>query len=150
MVTTRSSRPVVMLVEDNQDDIFLAQAAISELPFDLELVIANDAAEALEFLGIAETPGPHKLRSSPHLILMDLKLPKTNGLEILSTLRQAESTRHIPVVMLTTSNEMKDVIHSYQNGANSYLAKPVDFTEFKSILYKTMEYWLTINIKMGD
>jgi len=144
-----SNIPVVLLVEDNQDDIFLAQAAITDLPYKLDLKVATDAMEALSLLGISKLSSVQQMTTMPQLILMDLKLPKTDGIEILTLLRDAPETRHIPIVMLTTSNEFKDVSASYREGANSYLLKPVDFDQFKHTLSKALDYWLNINIKIA-
>jgi CheY-like chemotaxis protein len=128
---------VILLVEDNPDDEALTRRALQRNHIKNELVVARDGQEALDYL-----LGGGRL---PHLILLDLKLPKIDGLEVLRRLRAAERTRLLPVVVLTSSNEERDLVSSYSLGANSYVRKPVDFNEFTEAARQLGLYWLLLN-----
>ncbi|MBC8063651.1 MAG: response regulator [Chlorobia bacterium] len=128
----------ILLVEDNADDEQLTLRAMrhSEVPNIIR--VARDGAEALDFLY-----GPNA--KLPDLILMDLKLPKVGGLEVLQKIRQEPSTMNLPIVILTSSDEERDILQSYSLGANSYIRKPVDFDEFIDAIKQLGLYWLTMN-----
>lgn len=136
---------VVLLVEDNPDDEALTLRALRKHNLANEIVVARDGQEALDYL-FAE--GDFSDRDSsllPQVILLDLKLPKVDGLQVLERLRAAENTRHVPVVVLTSSNEELDMIRSYDLGANSYVRKPVDFEQFLEAARQLGLYWLVLN-----
>jgi two-component system, response regulator len=131
------SKKMILLVEDNTDDIELTLRAFRKINIPCEVVVAKDGVEALELLTSSA--------ALPHIILLDLKLPRLDGLEVLKRLRANPRTRVIPVVMLTSSTEQVDLMESYLNGANSYIRKPVDFTEFLNALQQLGVYWLALN-----
>ena len=135
---------VILLVEDNPDDVELTRLALEENNLANKVVIAQDGAEALHYLldwSDQETSAP----TQPVLVLLDLKLPKVDGLEVLRTIRADERTHLLPVVILTTSNEEHDLLASYDLGANSYVRKPVDFNQFVEAVREMGLYWLGIN-----
>jgi CheY-like chemotaxis protein len=130
----------ILLVEDNPDDINLTTRALRQNNIKNELVVATDGEEALRYLQPeGEMPQP------PLLVLLDINIPKINGLEVLRTLRSDPRTRCIPVVVLTTSNEERDIVESYQLGANSYVRKPVAFENFLEAIRLLGLYWLLVN-----
>ena len=129
---------VIMLVEDNLDDVELTRRAFKKSNVANELVIARNGEEALEFL-------QGEKRITPALILLDLKLPKIDGLEVLRRIRADERTKLLPVVILTSSREESDLIRGYTNGANSYIRKPVDFDKFIEAVQHLGLYWLVLN-----
>jgi two-component system, response regulator len=129
----------ILLVEDNMDDEILTLRALRKSNVANEIIVARDGAEALEILANL-IPG-----NLPALILLDLKLPKFDGLEVLKWIRSNETTRLLPVVVLTSSVEENDVIGSYCLGANSYVRKPVDFDRFADAIHQLGLYWLIIN-----
>lgn len=136
---------VILLVEDNPDDALLTVRALQQHNIQNEVVIARDGAEALAYLhgaGEGAVPDPRPL---PALILLDLKLPKVDGLEVLRRLRAFPRTRLLPVVVLTSSKEEKDLVASYSLGANSYVRKPVDFDQFAEAVRQLGLYWLLLN-----
>jgi two-component system response regulator len=138
--------PLILLVEDNPDDEELAQLAFEEAGVDHTLVVAHDGAEARDYLFAT---GPHTERDpvgQPAVILLDLKLPKIDGLEVLRRLRADPRTQLVPVVVLSTSREKQDIATSYRRGVNSYVRKPVDFDQFTEVMRPLGRYWLTINI----
>ena len=139
------SKPDVLLVEDNQDDEILALRAIRRATGDLDIVIARDGVEALEFIFGNETDQKAPPVNMPKLILLDVKLPRLSGFDVLRKIRGNADTRHIPVVMLTSSSEQKDILEAYEIGANSYIRKPVDFAEFSETVKYICTYWLTMN-----
>ncbi len=135
----------ILLVEDNPDDEALTIRALKKNNILNEVIVARDGVEALDFL-FAE--GAHAERDSsdqPQVILLDLKLPKLDGLEVLKRIRADQRTSLLPVVILTTSNEERDVINSYELGANSYIRKPVDFEQFIEAVRQLGLYWLVLN-----
>jgi two-component system response regulator len=136
---------IILLVEDNPDDEELARIALQENNISDQLVVARDGAEALDYVFAT---GAHTGRGAdliPQLILLDLKLPKVNGLEVLRRLRANEQTKFIPVVILTSSVEEEELLHGYRLGANSYVRKPVDFTLFIEAVRQLSLYWLALN-----
>ncbi|MBA3872006.1 MAG: response regulator [Chloroflexota bacterium] len=132
----------ILLVEDNPNDRLLTQRAFKKSNLGNDLLMVNDGEEALIHLfGNADTP-PQPL---PVLILLDLKLPKVDGLEVLQQIRASERTRLLPVVILTSSKEQDDLVRSYTLGVNSYVRKPVDFNEFVAAVQQLGLYWLVLN-----
>lgn len=131
----------ILLVEDNPDDEVLTLRALRKNNIANEVFVAHDGVEALDFL----FNGAHNSYVLPTLVLLDLKLPKVDGLEILRRMRQHNSTRLLPVVVLSSSREEGDIANSYQLGATSYIVKPVDFQSFMEIIRTVGLYWLSIN-----
>jgi len=133
----------ILLVEDNPDDVALTMRALKSHNITNEVFVAQDGVRALNYLFGAEgNPAPLEL---PSVVLLDLKLPKVNGLEVLKRIRAEERTRLLPVVILTSSDEERDVIDGYSLGANSYVRKPVDFVEFTEAAKQLGLYWLLLN-----
>src|SRR5713226_5496446 len=135
----------ILLVEDNPDDEELTVRALKKNNVVNEVVVARDGVEALDYLF---AQGPHAgrdLRFMPQVVLLDLKLPKLDGLGVLRRLRADDRTKLLPVVILTSSNEEKDRINSYSLGANSYVRKPVDFEQFVAAAAQLGLYWLVLN-----
>lgn len=140
------SNGIIMLVEDNPDDEALTLRGFKKSNISNEVVVARDGAEALDYLFGTGAHAGRDLDVMPVLILLDLKLPKIDGLQVLERMRTDERTRRIPVVVLTSSNQEKDIIRSYDLSANSYIRKPVDFTEFTEVVVKHLGlYWLLLN-----
>lgn len=141
---------VILLVEDNPRDIDLTLRAFEKNNIKNDIVIARDGEEALDYLfGIGEHEGRNVL-DLPHLVLLDLKLPKVDGFEVLNAIRSDDRTKLLPVVILTTSNEQRDRIESYTSGANSYVQKPVDFMQFNEAIKELGLYWLVLNLPPLD
>jgi two-component system response regulator len=134
----------ILLVEDNPDDAELAMRAFAKSAPKHDLILARDGVEALDYL---LGTGPHAAEPppAPDLVLLDLKLPRVDGLEVLRRLRAEERTRHLPVVVLTSSEQEEDIVNSYKLGANSYVRKPVDFGQFVQAAQQLGAYWLTLN-----
>ncbi len=132
---------MILLVEDNPDDEALTLRALKRNNILNEVVVAHDGAEALELL--LPEHGEGRL---PEVVLLDLKLPKIDGLEVLRRIRADERTRRLPVVILTSSNEERDIITGYDLGANSYIRKPVDFNQFMEAVRQLGMYWLVLNV----
>ena len=137
---------IILLVEDNPDDEALTLRALKRNNILNEVVVARDGAEALDYLFGRGAHAARDLSQAPQLVLLDLKLPKVDGLEVLRSLRAHERTRLQPVVVLTTSNEERDIIASYELGANSYIRKPVDFAQFMEAVRQLGLYWLVLNV----
>jgi CheY-like chemotaxis protein len=136
---------LILLVEDSADDELLTIRALRKNNILNEVVIARDGAQALELLlGNSSVQGGAD-GLSPHFVLLDLKLPKMSGLEVLRKLRENEKTRLLPVVVFSSSDERQDILESYNLGANSYICKPVDFTEFIEAVGQMGSYWLVLN-----
>jgi CheY-like chemotaxis protein len=134
----------ILLVEDNPNDIELTLAAFAENHLANEVVVARDGVEALDFLfrrGIFKMRHP----GNPAVVLLDIKLPKVDGLEVLKQLKEDDDLRPVPVVMLTSSSEEMDLARSYKLGVNAYVVKPVDFNEFVTALNKLGLFWAVIN-----
>jgi CheY-like chemotaxis protein len=136
---------IILLVEDNPDDEALTRRALQKHNLQNELVVARDGQEALDYLFGAGAYAGRDLQEMPQLVLLDLKLPKIDGLEVLRRLRADERTKLLPVVILTSSNEERDLLGGYSLGANSYVRKPVDFTEFTEAARHLGLYWLLLN-----
>ena len=133
----------ILLVEDNPDDEELVLRSLRKANLANSVLVARDGAEALEILFGAKTQDQD--RPCPALVLLDLKLPKVGGFEVLRRIRSEESTKLLPVVILTSSSEDEDIMRSYEGGANSYVRKPVDFSEFASAVQRLGLYWLIVN-----
>jgi two-component system response regulator len=140
---------VILLVEDNPDDEALTLRALKKNDIQNQVVVARDGAEALDYLfGTSVGTGERKERGpgvSPELVLLDLKLPRVDGLEVLRRIRADERTRLLPVVILTSSKEQRDLVEGYGYGANSYIRKPVDFGQFVEAVRQLGLYWLVLN-----
>lgn len=137
---------VILLVEDNPDDEALTLRALKKNNILNRVVVARDGAEALDYLFCRGAYAGREGCELPELVLLDLKLPKVDGLEVLRQLRGAEPTRRLPVVILTSSNEQCDILAGYDLGANSYIRKPVDFTQFTAAVHQLGVYWLVLNV----
>ena len=140
-----SSDKVILLVEDNGDDEALTRRSFKKNNILNEVVVAHDGVEALDYLFGAGAYAGRDLTNLPQVVLLDLKLPKVDGLEVLRRIRGDERTRLLPVVILTSSNEEQDLINSYALGANSYVRKPVDFDQFNEAVKVLGLYWLVLN-----
>jgi two-component system, response regulator len=140
----------ILLVEDNAEDVELTQRAFRKSKVLNELTVVRDGEQALEYLfctGAFAGRDPHQM---PEVILLDLKLPKVGGLEVLRRVRTDQRTKRIPVVVLTSSTEDRDICSSYDLGANSFVRKPVDFTQFLEAAQQLGLYWLVMNLPPRD
>jgi two-component system, response regulator len=141
---------MILLVEDNKDDEYLAVRALEKHRMAKAIVIARDGAEAVDYLfGTGGYEG-RDIGMQPRVVFLDLQLPKLTGLDVLATIRGDARTKHLPVVILTSSKEEEDIRRSYALGANSYLRKPVDFGEFSETVRLAAAYWLTLNEVMAS
>ena len=136
----------ILLVEDNPDDVELTQHALRAGKLCNSIHVARDGEEALDFLFCRGLHADRSFDRPVQLVLLDLKLPKVDGLEVLRTLKNDPRTRRIPVIILTSSREEKDLITGYDLGANGYAQKPVDFDEFREAVRQLGLYWLVVNI----
>lgn len=136
---------VILLVEDNPDDVELTMRAFRKNNIANKVVVACDGVEALDYLFCLGAHANREDHENPRLILLDLKLPKLDGLQVLERLRADERTKLVPVVILTSSKEEQDLISGYRSGANSYVRKPVDFNQFLAAVRQIGLYWLLIN-----
>jgi two-component system, response regulator len=136
---------VILLVEDNPDDEALTLRALKKNNIGNDVVVARDGAEALDYLFGTGTYSGRDTRVLPAVTLLDLKLPKIDGLEVLKQVRADDRTRLMPIVILTSSKEEQDLINGYTLGANSYIRKPVDFSQFVEAIRQLGLYWLVIN-----
>ena len=137
---------MILLVEDNPDDEALTLHALKKNNILNEVVVAHDGVEALDYLFSKGSYSSRDRSVMPEVILLDLKLPKVDGLEVLRQVRNDERTRLLPVVILTSSKEERDMIESYSLGANSYIRKPVDFIQFGDAVQQLGLYWLVLNV----
>ncbi|HEY9612389.1 response regulator [Allocoleopsis sp.] len=140
-----AQKNALLLVEDNPDDEELTLLAFERSRITNEVVVAHDGEEALDYLFGTGMYAGRDLSIMPALILLDLQLPRINGLEVLQRLRADNRTKLLPVVILTTSNEQQDLINSYSFGCNSYIRKPVDFQQFMTAVQQLGMYWLILN-----
>ncbi|BAY47141.1 response regulator receiver protein [Kalymmatonema gypsitolerans NIES-4073] len=136
---------IILLVEDNPDDEALAIRALKRNHISNEIVVAHDGVEALDYLFGTGVHAGRDISVKPTVILLDLKLPRIDGIEVLRRLREDERTSLLPVVVLTTSNEEQDLLDSYSQGCNSYIRKPVDFIQFSEAIRQLGMYWLLMN-----
>ena len=135
----------ILLVEDNPEDLELTERALRRANLTNSIHIVRDGAEALDFLFSEGEYAARKMGESPKIILLDLKLPKIDGLQVLKRIKTDPRTRSIPVVMLTSSKEQNDVVESYDLGVNSYIVKPVNFERFAAAVRDVGMYWLLLN-----
>ncbi|MBN1136894.1 MAG: response regulator [Anaerolineae bacterium] len=136
---------IILLVEDNPDDEMLTLRALKKNNILNEVVVVRDGVQALDYLFGTGAHAGRDLSTMPQLILLDLRLPRIEGLEVLRRLREDERTRLLPVVILTSSDEEQDIVGSYSLGANSYIRKPVDFAQFSKAVQQLGLYWLVLN-----
>ncbi len=139
------NKKTILLVEDNPDDEALTIRALQKDNLANKIIVARDGAEALEYLFGKNSGKKHDANTLPELIILDLKLPKVDGIEVLRKIRSNSKTELLPVVILTSSNEEKDLIESYSLGANSYIRKPVDFKQFLEAARQLQLYWFVLN-----
>lgn len=144
-MTTVTDDIEILLVEDNRTDAELAVMALQERNLANKLVWVKDGAEALDFIFATGAYASRQVENTPKVVLLDLRLPKVDGLEVLRRLKADERTKRIPVVVLTSSKEDRDIVASYDLGVNSYISKPVDFDEFSKTVSELGLYWLLIN-----
>jgi two-component system response regulator len=135
----------ILLVEDNPNDVRLALYAFAEYKIANRVQVVRDGAEALEFIFCTDRYAQRKQDSGPKVILLDLKLPLVDGIEVLRRVKARPSTRMIPVVVMTSSREERDIVDSYELGVNSYIVKPVDFDQFAEAMKQLGFYWLLLN-----
>ena len=135
----------ILLVEDNPRDVELTRRALGRSNVSNEMKVVEDGVEALRYFFGEDGQGGCPMEELPVVVLLDLKLPKVDGLEVLRRIRSSDKTRHIPVVVLTSSSEESDIIASYDRGANSYIRKPVRFAEFSGAIRQLGLYWLILN-----
>ncbi|MEW6590200.1 MAG: response regulator [Pseudomonadota bacterium] len=140
------SDKVILLVEDNPDDEALTLRALQKNNILNQVVVARDGVEALDYLFGTGAYAGRDTRDQPQIVLLDLKLPRVDGLEVLRRMRADPRTATQPVAILTTSNEDRDILSSYQLGANSYIRKPVDFEQFIEAVRQLGMYWLVLNV----
>lgn len=138
-------RVEILLVEDNPNDVELTLHAFKKYNLANHIHVVRDGAEALEFVFGTGTYAGRNVENSPRIILLDLKLPKVDGLEVLQRIKGDPRTRSVPVVVLTSSREERDIVESYQLGVNSYIVKPVDFDQFTEAVRQLGLYWLLLN-----
>ena len=131
----------VLLVEDSPDDVYLTKMAFEEVKLAINLNVVEDGAKAIEFL---RRQGPYADAPCPDLVLLDLNLPRMDGREVLMEMKEDEDLVHIPVVILTTSDDEMDVLGAYKLHANSYVTKPVDLNQFLAIVKSIEDFWLTV------
>ena len=136
---------IILLVEDNADDEALTIRALKKNNIQNEVIVARDGVEALDYFFATGAYSGRDLSLMPTITLLDLKLPKVDGLEVLRRLRAEERTRLLPVVILTSSKEEQDIVTGYSLGANSYIRKPVDFAQFTEAIRQLGLYWLVMN-----
>jgi CheY-like chemotaxis protein len=135
----------ILIVEDTSEDLDLALRALRKAKITNRIQVAHDGEEALEFIFCEGPFAERKMEDGPKVILLDLKLPKIDGLEVLQRIKSDPRTKCIPVVVLTSSREQNDVVESYNLGVNSYIVKPVNFEQFSEAVQKLGMYWLLIN-----
>ncbi len=136
---------VILLVEDNPDDEALTIRALNRNHISNEVFVARDGVEAMDYVFAKGAHADRDVNDLPRLVLLDLKLPKADGLEVLKQIRSDDRTKRLPVVVLTSSKEEQDLVDSYNLGVNSYIRKPVDFTLFTEAVRQVGLYWLVLN-----
>jgi CheY-like chemotaxis protein len=135
----------ILLVEDNPNDVELTLRALHKQNLESKVHVVRDGAEALDYIFASGNYAWRKIEARPRVVLLDLKLPKVDGMEVLRKMKADERTRSIPVVMLTSSQEERDVTESYRLGVNSYIVKPVDFSSFSRAVGEVAVYWNRLN-----
>jgi CheY-like chemotaxis protein len=140
---------IILLVEDNEDDEVLTLRALKKNQIENEVVVARDGVEALEYLLGIGTHAGRDTTMQPHVVLLDLNLPRISGHEVLRRVRAEQRTRHVPVVVLTSSKEEEDLVESYEAGANAYVRKPVEFAQFSDAVRALGRFWLGVNECVG-
>ena len=140
-----SDKPIILLVEDNRDDEELARLAIESSGVSCELHVARDGAEALDMLFSSTQGQPKGMDGQPHLVLLDLKMPKVSGLKVLQRLRSDSRTKHLPVVVLSSSVDHSDLVNAYKGGASGYVRKPIDLEDFNRAMSNICAFWLQSN-----
>jgi len=135
----------ILIVEDSPDDLELALHALRKRNISNRIVTARDGAEALDILFCRGKYNERSFQHPPRLVLLDLKLPKIDGIQVLKELKADERTKAIPVIVLTASREDRDIVESYKLGVNSYIQKPIDFDQFQAIVEQLGMYWLVVN-----
>lgn len=135
----------ILLVEDNKNDAELIMRTLSKINLANNLIHVKDGAEALDFLFAREKYAGREIKKTPRMILLDIKMPRIDGIEVLRQIREHESTKFIPVVIMTSSKEEQDIVRSYELGVNSFVVKPVDFREFAKAVSELGMYWVLIN-----
>ncbi|MCT7949449.1 response regulator [Ancylothrix sp. C2] len=138
-------KKIILLVEDNLDEEELIKRALKKGNIPHEIIVMNDPVEALDYLFGTGIYSGRDLRIMPKVIWLDLNLPKMDGLEVLRRLRENQRTKLVPVVMLTASNQQEEIVKNYGVGANSYVRKPVEFSEFALLVQQLAVYWLQVN-----
>ena len=140
-----SERADILLVEDNPNDVRLTLQAFKDAGVANSLHVARDGVEALDYIFGADLDSRQPIPKRPHLVLLDLKLPRLDGLDVLKRIKGDPRTAMIPIVILTSSVEDRDVMQSYETGTNSYIVKPVDFEQFTEVTRHIGSYWLKVN-----
>jgi len=141
----RENSAEILLVEDNPDDLDMTLHALRKANVANRIEVARDGAEALEYIFCEGVHADRRIEDGPKVVLLDLKLPKIDGMEVLARIKSDPRTKSIPVVMLTSSQEQRDVIESYNLGVNSYIVKPVNFEAFAALIHEFEMYWLLFN-----
>jgi two-component system response regulator len=141
---------LILLVEDNSTDEALVLRAFKKYNLSAKIIVVRDGAEAVDFIFCKGAYKDRDPRDIPQLILLDMKLPKLSGLEVLRQIRANEHTRLLPVIMLTSSREEQDLIESYRSGANSYVRKPIEYDQFLEAIRELSLYWLKVNERPPD
>jgi len=136
---------LILLVEDNEDDVDLTLLCLNRHHITERVDVVRDGAEALDYLFARGRYKTRDLHDRPAMVLLDLNLPKLNGLEVLAEIRKDPGTRRLPIVIFTTSKEERDVAGAYDGGANSYIRKPVDLTQFNEAIRQVGQYWISLN-----
>ena len=136
---------IILLVDDNEHDVFLTQRALKKSNIANEVVVANDGQEALDYLFGNGKHAGRNLSQLPVVTLLDLKMPRVDGFEVLKQIRSDPKTKHLPVVILTTSKEDVDIVQGYSEGCNAYVTKPVDFDQFADAVRQLGLFWLILN-----
>lgn len=142
-------RPHILLVEDNQDDIELTKLAFRRSYIANRMDVVKDGAAALDYLFARNGYEDNRSMELPAVVLLDIQLPKLDGLEVLQEIRNSDTARHVPIVMLTSSRQQEDLIRSYDLGANSFIRKPVEFDKFVDAIKQVEIYWLLLNERPG-
>ena len=140
-----NTEKVILLVEDNPDDEQLTIMGFRENHIANEIVVARDGAEALDFFDYKNRFANRNHQQVPQIVILDLKLPKIDGIEVLKAIRSNDATKYLPVVVLTSSSQEKDIVESYQLGVNAYVQKPIDFEEFSQAVKHLGVFWLLLN-----